>query len=178
MVSVQRLCLLAGFALLLTSIGEAQAEEGTIRAMAPWEGSGQIFATGPKTRILLGSFSGILYVDKGEGTLDTALMLCPAIQRLALEQGKMEADGHCVISRGGKDLIYADWNCEGRPGECTGEMKITGGAGKFKGISGGGKMLIRAALAETARNLRDGDIVRNAMGLAVWPELKYVIPAQ
>ena len=178
MVSVQRLYLLAGFALLLTSVGEAQAEEGTIRAMAPWEGSGQIFATGPETRMLLGSFSGILYVEKGKGTLDAAIMLCPAIQRLAWTQGKMEANGHCVISRSDKDLVYADWKCEGRPGECTGEMKITGGAGKFEGITAGGKMLIRAALVETALNLRDGDIVRNAVGLAVWPELKYVIPAQ
>lgn len=178
MVSMQRLCLLAGFALFFFGAGEVRAEEGTVSAMAPWEGTGQIFAAGPDARLLLGSFSGILYVDEGKGTLDAALMRCPAIQRLAVKQDTVSADGHCVIYRGNDNLIYADWRCTGRPGACVGEMKFTGGEGDFKGISGGGKMVLRAALVETALNLRDGEIVRNAVGLAVWPELKYSVPGR
>ena len=63
-------------------------------------------------------------------------------------------------------------------GACAGELTITGGTGKFEGISGGGPMLVRAALAETAASQSSGAVIRGAAGLAVWPELKYKIPGK
>jgi len=62
------------------------------------------------------------------------------------------------------------------PGTCEWAFTLTGGTGKFKGISGGGKIIVRAALAETAMDLSSGTVVRSAAGLAVWPEPKYNIP--
>ena len=57
-------------------------------------------------------------------------------------------------------------------------MTFTGGTGKFEGISGGGRMLVRAALAETAASASSGAVIRGATGLAIWPELKSKIPGR
>ena len=152
------------------------AEEGTVAAMAPWQGSGQVYVVAPDRRLILGRYAGIMYIETGEDSLDTAIMLCPAVQTVDTETKEMGAHGHCIISNGKEDLVYSEWKCEGTIGSCDGEFKITGGAGQFKGISGGGRMLIRAALVEVAIDLSNGEVVRDAAGLAVWPELKFKIP--
>lgn len=165
----------AGFG--LSGSGMA-AEEGTVAAMAPWQGSGQVYQVAPNRRLILGRYAGIMYIETGEGSLDTAIMLCPAVQTIDTETKESGAHGHCVISGGKDSLVYSEWKCEGSAGACEGDLKITGGTGEFEGISGGGKMLVRAALMETAINLENGAVVRDAAGLAVWPELKYKIPGK
>ena len=158
--------------------GSATAEEGTVAAMAPWQGSGQVYETGPDTRMILGRYAGIMYIENKEGSLDTAIMLCPAVQNVNVKTKQTEAHGHCVISDGENNLVYSEWACKGPMGGCDGDFKITGGTGEFEGISGGGPMQVRAALVETALDLSSGSVVRDAAGLAVWPELKYKIPAK
>jgi hypothetical protein len=66
----------------------------------------------------------------------------------------------------------------GIQGACEGEFTLTGGTGKFAGITGGGKFVVRAALAETATSLTRGGVVSGAAGLAVWPALTYTIPVK
>ena len=156
--------------------GSAIAEEGTVTAMAPWQGSGQVYVVGPDRRMILGRYAGIMYIEDEEGSLDTAIMLCPSVQNVNVKTKKTEARGHCTISDGENNLVYSDWTCKGAIGSCDGDFKITGGTGKFEGISGGGKMQVRAALVETAVDLSSGSVVRDAAGLAVWPKLKYKIP--
>lgn len=162
----------------LAVVGSSKAEDSVVRAMSPWQGSGQIFDVGPNKRQLLGRFTGIMYLDGGKGSLDTALMLCPAVVNIDLKTGKAEASGHCIITDGETNVVYSKWNCSGVPGACDGELTITGGSGRYEGITGGGKMVIRAALVETALDLSNGSVVREAAGLALWPELKYSTPAQ
>ncbi len=154
------------------------AEEGTVTAMSPWQGSGQVYQVAPNRRLILGRYSGIMYIETGEGSLDTAIMLCPAVQTIDTETKESGAHGHCVISDGEDNLVYSEWKCEGSVGACEGEFKIMGGTGEFEGISGSGKMMVRTALVETAIDLKNGAVVRDAAGLAVWPELKYKIPAK
>lgn len=158
--------------------GSVLAEERTVRAMSPWQGSGQVYAVAPDKRMILGRYAGIMYIENGEGSLDAAIMLCPAVQNIDTKTKKVDAFGHCVISEGEESLVYSEWKCKGSLGGCDGEFKITGGTGEFEGISGGGKMQVRAALIETAVDLSSGAVVRDAAGLAVWPELKYKIPSK
>ncbi len=152
------------------------AEEGTVTAMSPWQGSGQVYVVAPDRRLILGRYAGIMYIETGEGSLDTAIMLCPAVQTIDTATKESGAHGHCVISDGEDNLVYSEWKCEGSVGACEGDFNITGGTGKFKGITGGGQLLVRAALVETAIDLENGSVVRDAAGLAVWPELEYKIP--
>ena len=165
-------------AALSFSLQSAVAEEGTVAAMSPWQGSGQVYEVAPNRRLILGRYAGIMYIETGEGSLDTAIMLCPAVQTIDTETKESGAHGHCVISDQEDNLVYSEWKCEGSTGACEGDFKITGGKGKFEGISGGGRMMVRAALVETAIDLANGSVVRDAAGLAVWPELKYKIPGK
>jgi hypothetical protein len=156
------------------------AEATTVRAVSPWQGSGQVFDVGADKRLILGRFTGIMYLDGQKGALDTALMLCPAIVRIDLGASAAEASGHCLITDGeAENAVYADWACKGAPGApCEGALTITGGSGRFEGITGGGAMTFRAAMMQTATDLAGGTVIRDAAGLAVWPEIRFEIPSR
>jgi hypothetical protein len=158
----------------------AAGEMTTVRATSPWQGSGQVFDVGPDKRLILGRVTGILYLDGGKGALDSGLMLCPAMVRLDLGASAAEVSGHCTITDGEtEDTVYSEWECKGASGgPCEGKLTITGGSGRFEGISGGGAMTFRAALVQTAVDLGDGTVVRDAAGLAVWPEIRFEIPSR
>lgn len=172
--------------LLAITSNSVLAEQGTVKAMAPWEGSGQVFEVAPEQLMVLGRFSGIMYLENGQentqenaqSSLDTALMLCPTVQEINVATTEAKAYGHCIITKDEDNVVYAKWDCTGVPGACEGEFTITGGKGNFAGISGGGKLLVRAALAKTAADLSSGTVIRGAAGLALWPELKYQISSK
>jgi hypothetical protein len=164
--------------MLVTTSQVALGEERTVQAMVPWQGSGEVFVVAPEKLMILASFPGIMYLQGTQGALDAAVMLCPAVQTLDIKSKRAEASGHCTLTAAGDDVVYSAWKCTGVQGACEGEFTLTGGTGKFTGITGGGKMTVRAALAETAASLSSGGVVRGAAGLAVWPTLKYTIPAK
>ena len=85
--------------------GSVLAEEGTVRAMAPWQGSGQVYVVAPEKRMILGRYSGIMYIENAEGSLDAAIMLCPSVQNIDAKTKKVNAFGHCVISEGEDSLV-------------------------------------------------------------------------
>jgi hypothetical protein len=164
--------------LLVTARHVAFGEERTVQAMAPWQGSGEVFVVAPEKLMILASFTGIMYLQGTQGALDGVVMLCPAVQTLDTKAKRAEASGHCTLTGAGDDVVYSAWTCTGVQGTCEGEFTLTGGTGKFAGIAGGGKLMVRAALGETAASLSSGGVVRAAAGLAIWPELKYTIPAR
>jgi hypothetical protein len=174
----QLLRMMVTVGMLVTASHVALGEERTVQAMAPWQGSGEVFVVAPETLMILASFTGIMYLQGTQGALDAVVMLCPAVQTLDTKSKRAEASGHCTLTGAGDDVVYSAWKCTGVQGACEGEFTLTGGTGKFAGITGGGKMTVRAALAETAASLSRGGVVRDAAGLAVWPELKYTIPAR
>ena len=105
-------------------------------------------------------------------------MLCPGVDEINVETKETKGRGHCIISDGEDNLVFSEWTCDGTLVGCEGDFKITGGTGRFEGISGGGKMQVRTALIEAAIDLSSGSVVKDAAGLAVWPKLQYKIPGQ
>lgn len=156
----------------------ASAEEGTVKALAPWHGQGQIFHIGPTKVIFMGAFSGIMYVETGDKALDALLMQCPGSQEISLDDYTTIASGYCSFEHAGGDRVFAKWHCAGEVGGCEGNMTLTGGTGEFEGITGSGSMRVRTVLSDMAANLENGSVVRSASGLAVWPKLDYRIPAR
>lgn len=154
------------------------AEEGTVSIMSPWEGSGEVYQVAPDKLMIVSRYTGIMYIKNKEGSLDTAVMLCPGVDEIHVETKKTKGHGHCIISDGEDNLVFSKWTCVGTLDGCEGDFKITGGTGEFEGISGGGKMQVRTALIEAAIDLSSGSVIKNAAGLAVWPELKYKIPGK
>ena len=165
--------LTSGLVALALSTG-AMAEEGTVQAMSPWQAQGEAFLVAPGKLQFLGKFEGILYLEKAEGNLDAALLLCPASQTVDLGTGATEAKGHCVMTSAEGHMVFSEWTCSGAAGKgCVGELRLTGGTGPFEGISGSGEMVVRTVLTGMAADLRSGEVIRGAAGLAVWPKLTY-----
>ena len=152
-----------------------QAEEGTVKILAPWKAKGQVYKVGIKQTQFIGEFSGIMYVETGEGELDTAIFVCPAVQDVDYKHEKTQANGRChIVAADGN--IFAQFDCIGVPGACKGTFKLTGGTDRFEGITGSGEMHVRSALSAFMSDVTSGDVVQTAEGLATWPALKYKIP--
>jgi hypothetical protein len=117
-----------------------------------------------------------MYVSDGKGSLDAAILVCPATQEINLKDETTSGQGRCILTSLEGDKVYAQWSCSGKPGICMGDFKLNGGTGRFTGITGSGPLHIRTILMGIAVNIKDGGTVEDAHGLAIWPELKFKIP--
>ena len=153
------------------------AEEKTVRAMASIQGQGRVFDAGPEQEWLLGSFSGVMFVEDAQGALDAGQIVCPGTVELDLRSGKQKAEGRCVITGSKGDRVYARWACEGvHTVGCKGKFTLTGGTGAAQGITGEGDFTIRSAGGESSRRSGAESVEELAAGLVVWPALHYRIP--
>ena len=79
--------------LAMGASSSALAEEGTVQALAPWQGSGQVFVVVPEKVMILANYTGILYFQARTGALDAALMVCPAVQVLDTKSREVKPAG-------------------------------------------------------------------------------------
>jgi hypothetical protein len=177
--TVKRIYLAPVVAILLLAFSPARAaEQGSVQATIPWDGEGNVYQVNTSTVVFMGSLKGIIYVESATGDMNEGFVVCPVMQQLDMESGITEAIGHCEITASPDDVLYAKMTCEGKVGGggCAGTFELTDGEGKFKGISGSGKLQVRSPLRAVAADLASGAVVRVATGLAVIKDLKYKIP--
>ena len=156
--------------------GYGYAEEGTVKAMSQWKGQGFAFPVGPDQAYMVAVYSGVMFVDDGQGPLHAASILCPGTVDADLKKGTKTGHGKCVITGEEGNRVFAEFNCTGDMEGCRGPFKLTGGTGKFAGITGEGEMISKIQVrqitlvsgVETAHQLGEG--------VAVWPKLTYHIP--
>lgn len=172
---LRKTALAAALVALAASPGWA-AEEATIRASAAWVGQGRFMPTGTSVVYFIGAFSGVMFVDGDQGPLNSAKIVCSGTIEVNINGGKQQGEGRCLISLNQTDQVYAKWSCSGvHQLECKGPFTLTGGSGRFAGITGGGELRTRSAIAEFASH--PGDLTQEtAAGLADWPALHYRIP--
>jgi len=153
------------------------AEEGTVKASAVWMGQGRIIPTGQGTLFYFaGTFSGILFVDDAKGALHMAKILCPGVLEVDVNGGKQDGRGRCLITAESGE-IYAQWNCAGtHQVDCKGPFVLTGGTGRFAGITGQGDFRVRTAVADVGINPKGEGDRESSAGIAEWPALQYRIP--
>ena len=163
-------------AMLCTWFGPAQAASSTISAVIPWQGQGQIFPVATDRLRFLGSIEGIMYVETAEGDMNEAFVRCPIVQDIDGTDGSTSASGNCVIVVSTDDAVFAELTCEGIAGLCSGEFKLTGGTGRFVGISGSGAMTVRSPVHALVADLSEGTVVHLAAGILQMPKLKYSLP--
>lgn len=168
----------ASFALLLVGmVSAAHAEtEETIDAYSAWVGRGQMIQSGPDSASFVGSFSGVIFVEKQKELLPGGNMVCPAMFHIDLNSGKQSGQGRCAITNENGQRVFAEWTCTGTfAAGCDGELKFTGGTGMFERISGGGPFKARSTIHEYVN--APGNIVGNASaGMIVWKNVRYVLP--
>ncbi len=148
-----------------------------LSVLAPWQAEGKIYKVGPHEMQFIGVFKGIMYAESKSGDLDTAFFVCPATHVLNVETKKTKASARChiVAARGN---IFGRFECSGEPGYCDGRFEITGGTEEFDGIKGQSDMQVRMALSARMAEPTSGDVIAQAEGLAVWPNLTYSLPGQ
>jgi len=156
--------------------GYALAEEGTIKAMAPWGGQGFVFPIGDDRAYMVAVYSGTIYVEDAKGALHAGSIVCPATVEGNLKTMTKTAQGHCVISNIDGDRVYARFSCTGDSENCRGPFTIESGTGKFVGISGEGEMV--SQLDARAVVVVEGYVParQEIRGIAWWPKLAYKIP--
>jgi hypothetical protein len=156
--------------------GVTFAESSTVTAVIPWQGQGQIFPIGTDKLRFLGSIEGIMYVETAEGALNEAFVQCPIVQEIDVSSETTSATGNCTIVVSTEDAVFAELTCSGMRGYCSGEFKLTGGTGRFSGISGSSRMTVRSPVHALARDLSDGTVLQIAAGILQLPELKIKLP--
>lgn len=171
------------FAALVASVGlgalsHAQAaEEETINAFAAWQGHGYIYPTGPNHATFVGGLSGVVYVETDEGPVDAGIIVCPAVMEIELEDATQTGRGRCTIAASDGARIYAEWSCAGTHLiGCDGEFTLTGGTGRFEGITGGGPMTVRSSLRAISGDAAGNTVGEAATGIIFWRGLHYTIP--
>ena len=154
-----------------------QAEEGSLKIMMPWDAMGSIYHIATDKVLFMGEMEGIMYVEKAQGELDLAFASCPGSQQIDMPSKATSASGHCIIAISDEDTVYATWECTGKIGVCTGTFKLTGGTGRFQGITGSSELQVRSVLSALVVEMGHGSNVTAESGLAVLPKLSYKIPA-
>jgi hypothetical protein len=156
-----------------TAIG---AEQGSISAFAAWDGKGRLFDTGVDTATFVGALGGTLYVDTEKGPIASGAMVCPVIVEIDLKDRSQAGSGSCAISSPEGDRVYADIDCKGYfLIGCTGKLTITGGTGRFSGISGDSPVVIRSDFGRLEAPA-DDPARPQATGILYLQELQYKIP--
>ena len=154
----------------------AFAEEGTVKAMAPWKGQGFVFPVGEDTAYMVAVYSGTMFVEDAKGALHQGSIVCPGTAEGNFKTMTKTGQGRCIITNEDGDRIYARFSCTGDMEGCRGTFKLDGGTGRFAGITGEGEMVSQLQ-ARAVTVVAGYDPVRQeSEGVIVWPKLKYNIP--
>lgn len=170
-----QICLIV-CAIIFGGASFANASEGKVSISAPWIAEGKIYRVAPGQIHFSGSFSGTMYVDHGNGKMNTAVFVCPGVEKIDTERLTFSVDADCFITAYNGDLIFGSMECDGEDGVCEGVFELTGGTGEFSGMSGSGKIVTRTVFESFIMDLAQGSVINSAAGLASWPELRYEIP--
>jgi hypothetical protein len=149
---------------------------GHIKAFSVWQGQGNVIQTRPNEATFVGAISGTVYVETEKGPVDAGQMICPAMIRINLEDGSQNGTGRCNLIGEDDARVFADVSCTGvHLVGCTGDFTLTGGAGRFAGITGGGPVTFRGGFREIV-SLSGPAVQEAATGIIFWPALHYKIP--
>jgi len=117
-----------------------------------------------------------MYVETAEGAMNEAFVRCPIVQDINAADRSTSTSGNCVITVSPEDTVFAEISCQGIAGLCEGKFTLTGGTGRFAGVSGSGKMTARSPVHALAADLTDGTLIHAAAGLLQMPALKVNFP--
>lgn len=167
--------LIAAFLFVSAAITPVKAAQQTVDAFATWQGDGKVIETGENHGTFVGAIAGPLFVQSDKGPLPVGQLTCPALVEINLLDGKQNGAGKCTIKADDGAMIFADWSCKGvHLVGCDGEMTLTGGTGRFAGVTGSGAITVRSTfrgLASTSSS--DGTVQEFGGGVIVFPGFTY-----
>ena len=148
-------------------------EKQSIDAFAVWQGDGAAFRTGDQSATFVGAVAGRFFVETKNGPLEAGNIVCPATLDINLADAGQSGTGKCTITTNDGEQVYADWSCEGiHLIGCDGTFTLTGGTGRFKGVSGGGPIVVRSSFQNVAQRVLAG-LDEAPRGIMIWRGLTY-----
>ena len=157
-------------------VGAAFAEQKEIKAMAPWAGDGFAFPIGNDRVYMVAVYTGIMFVEDGQGALHAGSLVCPATVEADLKTMTKSGKGHCIITNAEGERVFAEFSCTGDLEGCRGPFTITSGTGKFTGITGEGEMISKLQARQTLIVEGFESARQHGEGIASWPRITYSIP--
>jgi hypothetical protein len=152
------------------------AEEATVKAFVAWQGAGQTLQTGVNEATFIGAISGTVYVETEKGPIDSGQIVCPAMLLIGLESGAQTGSGRCTVTAPDGARIFAAFTCAGfNLIGCDGDFTLTGGTGRFEGITGGGRAVLRSG-SRTRIDAGGSGVTETGNGILFWPALSYKLP--
>jgi hypothetical protein len=171
------LCLGAALAcvLALAPPASAQDEPQTFNAFSPAVANGTIVRSAPKRLAIVGTLSGPLYVETGEGPVEGGQVVCAAAVTVDQETLRTAGSGACTFTAQDGATAWGEWKCEGyQLVGCRGGLKLTGGTARLEGIAGEGARIWRPN-AQLFRQQLNGATLTNATGIILWRDLKLAL---
>jgi hypothetical protein len=170
-----RLLALAAAIAAAPSIASA-AEEATVKAFVAWEGAGNTTQTGVDEATFIGAIAGTVYVETDKGPIDSGQLVCPVMVQVELSSGSQKGSGRCTLTAQDGMRIYGAFTCSGiHLVGCDGDFTLTGGTGRFEGITGGGRAVLRAG-QRTITAVGESGITETGNGILFWQALSYKLP--
>jgi hypothetical protein len=168
------LALIAGAA--LSSTPASAAAEQTLRAFSVWHTDAKLAPGDGGTHVFDGKVDGPFYVDTEKGPVNSGSISCQAKLTIKDADKTQEGTGDCTITVKDGATTSASLTCHGifQVG-CSGKLKLIDGTGRFKGITGGGDIVIRSDFADLQSNgVADPSTLQS--GLIYLPALHYRLP--
>ena len=174
-----RRALALAFALILPAPAVlAQEEPQLFNAFAIAVASGTIFKAGEKQVMVIGTLKGPMFIETDEGPVDAGSVVCGASIRLDMGTARHTGSGVCTFSAQDGATAWGEWECAGYELiGCRGMMKLTGGTGRFAGVTGEGSMVWRPSAHDFKKQL-DGTTLQNSTGVLIWRDFRLVAKAK
>jgi hypothetical protein len=142
--------------------------------------SGTFVRIGEKSAYFAGSFEGILDVQDPPGdaaVLDGAKLLCAGVFLVDLSNRFQESEGRCALTAANGDQAFADYECGGDAQKgCKGSLEISGASGGWKGLAGGGDLLLEGGVADAAESSLGKRVEDIPGGPATWSKIVLTLP--
>lgn len=163
----------AGGSLLMEQA--AAATDETIRAFSVWQTKGELTPGGEGDRVFNDIFTGLFYVDTQKGPVAAGDVSCKANVQIKPDKTQ-KGSADCTITAKDGAQVFGRLSCSGvfLVG-CSGKLVLTGGSGRFKGVTGGGTAIIRSEFADLwpQGNPPATDV---KSGIIYFPALRYQLP--
>jgi hypothetical protein len=176
-VRLRTLGLFAVLALFLPAV-PAHAQTSTMYSgFAAIDSKGLIVVTGPQSFRTLSTMTGDLFLDDGNGLLDTADVMCTSGMENDVANGLTEGSGECVITAPDGAQMYAVWHCQGTVMVgCDGDFQIVSGNNRYEGVTGGGLMSVKTMESELAPEDAVAGAEIAGRGFVIWDEFILTLP--
>jgi hypothetical protein len=159
---------------LLAAPVQAQDEPQVFNAFAIAVASGTIIKSGDRQATVVGTLKGPMFVETDEGPVDAGSVVCGATVTVDRTTARQTGTGICTFAAQDGATAWGQWECAGYElVGCRGVLKLSGGAGRFAGVTGEGSMVWRPSAHELKRQL-DGTTLQNTTGLLIWRDFKLV----